>query len=352
MGSIQKKRPCALGTLCSRYPKLGEPMLASTKNNQDGRCNECKKHGLKPDTRLKEHEELFRAVRALWTEGVAEEDIIIPTLVFAAQSQEKPILRALRDQFAEVEESSQAWLDQRDKWMQAVSIMGPVTVKHDTLFLRARPLAVLAFGPDITTIEYMIIDVYGQPKHPVAPEDVEREYERALSRFTIPHDPKVAGFDEVWYADYLRIMVSPPRPQIFDPGNDEAPDRWIGQPPFPPPSRLREHYAGILSHAKESGLANILARKQSGQNDKPHNLMPACVAWYLAGYNASPEQADLSDKDTRLITAFFKALPNPPRSKLGTTYRRDLERVSERISRIDDLLRNGIRYDKVVQVFS
>jgi hypothetical protein len=48
--------------------------------------------------------------------------------------------------------------------------MGPESVKDDTLFLRARPLAVLAFGPDIATIEYIIIDVYGQPKHPVAPE--------------------------------------------------------------------------------------------------------------------------------------------------------------------------------------
>jgi len=327
-------------------------MLVSSNYSQDGRCDECKKHGLKPDPRLKEHEELFRAVRALWTEGVTEEDIIIPTLVFAAQSQERPILRFLRNQFAEVEEGSQAWLEQRDKCLQAISIMGPELVKHDTLFLRARPLAVLAFGPDMTTIEYIIIDVYGQPKHPVAPEDVEEEYERALSRFAIPHDPKVAGFDEVWYADYLRIMVSPPRPQIFEPGNDEAPSRWTGQPPFPPPSRLREHYAGILSHAKESGLADIVARKQRGQDDKRHNLMPACVAWYLASYNAGPEQAELSNRDSRLINAFFKSLPNPPQSKSGTTYRRDLERVSKRISRIDDLLQNGIRYDKLVQVFS
>jgi hypothetical protein len=326
-------------------------MLVSSNYSRDGRCDECKKHGLKPDPRLKEHEELFRAVRALWTEGVTEEDIIIPTLVFAAQSQERPILKSLRDRFAEVEEGSQAWLERRNEWLQSISIVGPESVKHDTLFLRARPLTAVAFGSDITPIEYIIIDVYGQPKHPVAPEDVEREYERALSISTVPYDPNVAGFDECWGADYLRIMVSPPRPQIFDPGNDEAPDRWIGQPPFPPPGRLREHYAGILSHAKESGLANILARKQSGQHDKPHNLMPACVAWYLAGYNASPEQADLSDKDSRLITTFFKALPDPPQSKSGTTYRRDLERVSERISRIEDLLRNGFRYDKLVQVF-
>jgi hypothetical protein len=112
-----------MGTLCFRYPVLGEPELVSAKYSQDRRCNECKKHGLKPDIRLKEHEELFRAVRTLWTEGVVEEDVIIPTLVFAAQSQEKPILKHLRDRFAEVEEGSQAWLELRDKWLQSIAIV-------------------------------------------------------------------------------------------------------------------------------------------------------------------------------------------------------------------------------------
>jgi hypothetical protein len=99
MGSIRKKRPSTMGTLCFRYPGFGEPALVSSKYSQDGRCNQCKKHGLKPDARLREHEELFRAVRILWTESVVEEDVIIPTLVFAAQSRERPILEHLSLRF-------------------------------------------------------------------------------------------------------------------------------------------------------------------------------------------------------------------------------------------------------------
>jgi hypothetical protein len=285
MGSIQKKRPCTLGTQCSRYGAFGEPEMVSTRYSTDGRCDKCTKLGLKPNPALKEHEELFRAAHTLYSEGVTDADIIMPTLAFAAQSQKRPILKSVRDRLSEVEEGSKAWAGLKNCFIRSFGPLGPESVKDGTLFVRARPVVVLVW--DSNGDRNILVEVYSQSRHAATPEVVEQHYEWALTEYNIPQSPYGLEIHEVWYAEKLQIIVGPSHPRIYDHDLDD-PNSGIGSVPwegtFPPPGRVRDHYASALRGAKEGGFGDILVSKQKGKGNtsyEPYNLIFACIAWYL-----------------------------------------------------------------------
>jgi hypothetical protein len=141
-------------------------MLVSTIYGGDGRCDQCVRLGRTLHDAPEEHEELFRAASNLIAKNVTDEDVIIPTLVFAAHSQTRPLLRHIRDRFAEVEEGSEVWRDLENQFINSFDTLGPISVKAGALFLRARPLAVLAYGPGSPggLVEYITIDVYALAK--------------------------------------------------------------------------------------------------------------------------------------------------------------------------------------------
>jgi hypothetical protein len=61
-----------------------------------------------------EYRELFRAARLLFEEGISAEELIIPTLAFAAYSWEKPGLAYLKDELWEAAVGSERWEDLRN----------------------------------------------------------------------------------------------------------------------------------------------------------------------------------------------------------------------------------------------
>ncbi len=356
MGSIQNKNPCTLGTQCSRYEAFGEPAMVSTRQSADGRCRECTRLRLKPNPALKEHEELFRAAGTLWSERVANGDIIIPTLAFAAQSQKRPILKNVRDRLSEVQEGSQAWQELRSWFIRSFGPLAPESVKNGTLFVKARPIAVLAWGPGGGVVQHITVDVYSQPRHAAGAEHVEEEYRRVLTTYNIPQSPYGLELHEVWYSDRLQIIVGPSHPRIYDLKLDD-PNSGIGSVPwggtFPPPSRVRDHYASALRGAKEGGFGDILVSRQKGEENKPyepHNLIKACIAWYVGGYDVRPGQPDLPDETTNVVEEYFAALPNPPWPKAKSTIPRDLPKLSPAIRRIHDALQK-VNYENLVRGF-
>jgi hypothetical protein len=145
---------------------------------------------------------------------------------------------------------------------------------------------------------------------------------------------------EVWYSDRLQIIVVPSHPRIYD-----LPTAGIGSAPwqgtFPPPGRVRDHYASALSGAKEGGFDDILVSKQKGEENKPYkpyNLISACVAWYL------------QDKDNKVVDECLSTLPDASPIKTRRTWPRDLEKLSPSIRDIDDALQK-VNYNNLVQGF-
>ena len=99
MGSLTE-RQCANGDACVEYAALGEPAKLS-RYNTDEICNKCQEAKRAAQSVLvpvpPEYEKLVRAAKALFTNGIADEDAIIPTLVFAGASSEAPHLGRLWD---------------------------------------------------------------------------------------------------------------------------------------------------------------------------------------------------------------------------------------------------------------
>jgi hypothetical protein len=98
MGSVAEPRFCAMGSQCTHARFLdGKPVrLRSTSSSQ--LCAQCEEAELSPDDVPEEHDELFHAARVLLREGVDDNDLIIPTLAFAARASvaDKPWLAQLR----------------------------------------------------------------------------------------------------------------------------------------------------------------------------------------------------------------------------------------------------------------
>jgi hypothetical protein len=164
----------------------------------------------------------------------------------------------VRDSLSEVEEGSQAWQELRSCFITSFGSLAPESIKNGTLFVKARPIAVLVWDHGDSK-KMITIDVYSQPRHAAEPMHVEREYQRALTTYGIPTSPYGLELHELWYSDRLQIIVGPSHPQIYEPDLDD-PNSGIGavswEGTFPPPSRVRNYYASALRGAEEGGFSD------------------------------------------------------------------------------------------------
>jgi hypothetical protein len=93
--------------------------------------------------------------------------------------------------------------------------------------------------------------------------------------------------------------------------------------------------------------------KQKGEENKPyepHNLIKACIAWYVGGYDAKPGQPNLPDGVTKIVEEYFAALPDPPSIKSRSTVPRELRKLSSQIQRIDAALRK-VNFNNLMRGF-
>jgi hypothetical protein len=136
-----------------------------------------------PQPAPEEYRELFHAARVLFEAGVDEEELIIPTLAFAAYSSEKSAVAYLRHELSEVDEGGEAWEDLRQLFfLNTFNTLEPETVTDGVLVFRHVPVYVNLdpFDPrkvKTQPVEKITIDVLSRP---VKAADVVRQYERAL----------------------------------------------------------------------------------------------------------------------------------------------------------------------------
>jgi len=162
-----------MGSKCTQARFLsGKPArLRSTSSSK--LCGRCEEEGLSPDDVLEEHDELFHAARVLLEEGVADDDLIIPTLVFAARAlvADPPWLAQLKDSFSKAGGSSEAWERLWRLFIDTFDTLQPDTIVNGVPILRRVDLYVRLFNfdpvkPKAWVVKKIVIDAYSRSVKP------------------------------------------------------------------------------------------------------------------------------------------------------------------------------------------
>ena len=227
--------------------------------------------------------DLFGAARTLFKRGIAQEELIIPTLAFANRASALPELRALRDQVAGIEDGGALREQFVNDFYRRFRGLVPVTVSDQVLIVRRVPVflnAVRYSGSAV--VKEVGIDVFMRS---VKPDEVAERYERWLLEEGLTYDKSSQGtFSWVFSDAYLAMTVGPRRE--LNEGQVARMSLTGRQLVFPPPQLVAELYdslKGSVSSRKFRGFAYALGGRQSGPAASPDNLIPACVAWYLRG---------------------------------------------------------------------
>jgi hypothetical protein len=226
------------------------------------------------------------AARVLVTRDVAEEDVIIPTLAFAALSEDFPDLAEIRDAFASAQGDAQQWNTLELKFSNTFALFWPERYVDGVLFVRRHLLQMNShYEPNtgvVKKIEAYIAD------RSVTAEEVARLYESALAQNKLDHARSDTGeFGWKIYCEAIRIAVRPEDPDI-DPVRRHLVRSPEEQLPFPPPKLIEEVYRTLRGSGgkdKFEGYGSRALRGRSGRGEsssKGKTLIPSCTAWYLA----------------------------------------------------------------------
>jgi hypothetical protein len=277
--------------------------------------------------------ELFGAAKTLFKRGIAQEELIIPTLAFANRASALPELKALRDQFAELEDSDTLRDQFVNDFYQRFRGLIPITVSDEVLVLRRVPMFLNAVRyPGTTVVREVVIDVFMRS---VKPAEVAEHYERWLVGEGLTYDESSQGmFSYAFPNAYLAMTVGPGK--VLNEGQVARMSLSGRQPVFPPPQLVAEQYRslkGSVTRKRVRGFAYALGGRQSGPTASPDNLIPACVGWYLR------EPGRISDKH-RLAGLLNQHLLAPcGKREVGVTSDnaiwKNIDKVDDSIKRVE-----------------
>jgi hypothetical protein len=137
-------------------------------------CGECHDHFLSgvvpricepwdadPTPPEERYSELFRAAETVWRAGIADENQIIPTLVFAARSFELQNLGAIREQLARVEVGSERLIELKGMFRRAFDTFEIVGIHDGVPIVYSKPFKLRAHAyPETGIVEKVVIEVY------------------------------------------------------------------------------------------------------------------------------------------------------------------------------------------------
>jgi hypothetical protein len=277
--------------------------------------------------------ELFRVARVLFANNVAEEEQIIPTLAFANRASTLSELKALRDQFAKIEDNGALREQFSADFYQRFRGLMPVAVSDEVLILRRVPMFVNAVRySGATVVKEVVIDVFMRS---VTPDEVAERYERWLVEEGLAYEKSSQGTFGWEFSDfYLAMTVGSGRE--LNAGQVARMSLSGRQPVFPPPllvAALYESLKGSVNSRRFRGFAYALGGRQSGRAASPDNLIPACVAWYLR------EPGGISEKH-RLASLLNQHLLAPcGKRDVGVTSDnalwKNIDKVADSIKRVE-----------------
>jgi hypothetical protein len=266
MGSVPKQDTKALCVGCTR------PTENSATYSGDCLCDRCVA--------------VLWAAQALLDNGYGDEQKIAPTVVFGALSGEEPLLEEFRESLA-----TAGWKSERGKEIRR---------RFGQTF---EPYSVWAVADGVPIVHQDLIRVAGQHEHgteeiekiiidiadiSAAPEQVAEEYKTMLSLLGLnDHFSEEAEIGWQIAAGVIHMMVWP---KLMDPDMSAIKHYLtkpnVREPSFPPSDLVGEVYS-VLRGSKAKGKFRGYGRSVLPGNltNKPEGktLVPACVAWYLAG---------------------------------------------------------------------
>jgi hypothetical protein len=368
MGSVAEPRYCANGERCVRYdPTSGRAQKLHRYNAEDV-CEACQREEVaKPETTPLAHAELFRVARLLFRAGIAEEGVMIPTLVFAANVTERAPLRAISD-VTEMPHMRNigdglAILDDPDRAGIWRDLYAQVSVSFDSLvtlvgtmegtpLLRLAPFRmILVTGGHEEGLEEVNIDVFSRS---VQADDVAEKYEKYLKVRNAEVDPNRGAISYKVHKGFIRMLIRPETISV-----DRADGRILplrsGPLRFPDPLVVAGMYSvlkGSRSEGKFRGFSSVLTGRERGPNSQADTLIPACVSWYLAGRGELIGQAEEKHRVVRMLNQeLLGPCGKEPLPESSTALWKNARNASDVIGRLERALRlhnGGVPLDELL----
>ena len=224
-------------------------------------------------------EELFKAARVLLRQGVSDVNQIIATLAFAHELGRGFLhLSAEKRQMKHFANHPELWEKAASRFSRDYGSR-PIKVVDGVLIMERLPVSIhVHYHPDTSVAEKVLIRVFPHQRS-IEPEKVAARYKETLLDAGIAHD----GIDEVrihstFKQGFLLIRV----------GHG---DRLFGSNQFPHPQLVQKSYGTLLHGPSRDNFARYLATPARGPDPFPENLIPACVAYFLARvYRRSAKQ--------------------------------------------------------------
>jgi len=310
---------------------------------------------VRPENTPPEHAELFRVARLLFRAGVGEESDIIPTLVFAANVTEMPHLRDISNvtempYLHDIRDGLTALADpdRREIWSDLYaqvsesfdSMVTLVGTAEGAPVLRLAPFRMILVTGGHEGIEEVYIDVFNRS---VQAAEIAEKYEKYLKKRNVDVDPNRGTISYKVHEGFIRIVVQPETISVDRADGRILPLR-MGPPGFPDPLVVAGVYRvlrGSRTEGRFKGFSSVLAGRERGPSSPADTLIPACVAWYVAGRGEPP--IGQTEEKHRVVRMLNQDLLGPcgkePWPDSSTTLWRNVRNASDVIERLEQALR-------------
>ena len=340
MGRVAKRR-CARGAACYqvRVLQLEEPpKLRATR--QSDICEKCEEELAGGEEPLQEHKELFRAARALLDNGIENEDEIIPTLVLAANVGQMPHLEHIRDELAKAGRESKARGELVDELysVSGGSVMSSGRVVDGVPLVQRAPFQISVTRDKNEAIEEIAFDVF---KRSVTHEEVRKWYEWYLKLESVDYDLNDLSRGVVAYKTDNRkffSLIARPEEMSVD-GHGHILPIKEGVRKFPHPQAVAGLYHGLRDLIEFTEFPLLLAGRQSGPMLKPHNLVPACVGWYVADRGRRLEQRGGLSQVTNILNEHLLA---PSGEQPANSLARNIPKVGPAVLHFEHAIKGDV----------
>ena len=314
------------------------PKLRATR--QSDICEKCEEELAGGEEPLQEHKELFRAARALLDNGIENEDEIIPTLVLAANVGQMPHLEHIRDELAKAGRESKARAELVGQ-LYSVSgglIMSSGRVVDGVPLVRRAPFWISVTRDKGEPIEEIAFDVF---KRSVTHEEVRKWYEWYLNREGVDYDLNDLSRGVVAYKtdnrEFFRLIARPEERSVDTDGRILPITEGVRK--FPHPEAVAGLYHGLRDLIEFTEFPLLLAGRQSGPMLKPHNLVPACVGWYVADRGRRLEQRGALSQVTKILNEHLLA---PRGEQPANSLARNIPKVERAVLRFEHAIKGDM----------